>query len=193
MKPTIELLRRRLVESGVDLKRVAAEIAPRNPARSIIKLRAAFDEGKSTASTLETLRAKLGVSLEEWQAAVEEERRTECEEILAFQRRQFSPHLRIETVDEWRVSPLLADTILRRIETPPHWAELTEESEILRVVGEFIAKLKGDSALRIPIERVEAFLYRRAFDLAYRFGIDGDFRGRIDGVRIFPTFYFDLR
>lgn len=182
------IVHHRLDERGWDIKTLAAALAPKNPQGSLCKLREMLSGEHVRRGVLDAVCTTLEIDPAERKAALEEDRLARLKQIEEYQRPRFEPHFWIEVTRDWFPSLLTVTgpDIYRKIPVPPEIIGLEDEEEIIKQAGQFVSGHFDSKNRRVPREQVTHYLYRKAFDIAYRFKPDGTFVEKITAPIIAP-------
>ena len=187
-----------LAKRGWTLPQLARVLSPTRPEKSLRNLRNIYaGEGCGSKPQAEAIRKALEIPADEYEAALKADDEAlkagdaaRLEEIVEDQRRSFHPHLWIEVTRGWH-RPLLWLTgtdIYRKVAVPDEWAALQNEEEIIRRAGEMVAAHYLSKDLRVEKEHLVSYLYRREFELGYRFDPEGRFLEKVTRRVLAPIY-----
>jgi hypothetical protein len=186
MKAIRTLVQSRLQARGWSHQTLAETLTPHNPRKTLAKVKALLEEERHIPNLLDAVCRVLQIHRGEREAAETEDRRVYRQLVMDQQRRHFRPHLWTEVVPGFQRPLFMGADVFRKTELPAALLALEDEHEIIDRIGRFVAAHFCSSALRIEKWEVQLFLYRRSFDLAYRFTPSGDFLTKVEQPIIAP-------
>jgi len=200
MKALTQLVERHLSQKGWKLKELAVAINPHNPNKTLRKIlkvleREGFDLDRRNCM-IQTVARTLHISDAPLDAALEEDRQELWRQIGEAQRRSFKgPYIWIEVTPDWHpcLVSITGPNIYRKLSVPASLDVLKDEKDIIRVAGEFIAEHFRSGDLRVPQQQVTHYLYRKEFELGYRFTPDGKFVEKEIGIYFAPVWGVRIR
>ena len=197
MKEFTDLIERHLAEKGVTLEDLAKIHAPQHPEVALRKFRDHLSGTCFRDGVANSLCNLLGIDRAEKEAVIkagrEAEDRAFREEVKERQRRNFSPHIWIEVTRNWRPS-LLSITgpdIYRKLPVPERLEGLEDDDAIIAACGPFVAAHFTSGKCRVEPHQLRFYVYRKKFDLGYRFTADGGFVEKLEFDYVGP--YSDFR
>lgn len=188
------LVHQYLQSRGWELKDLAARIAPRNPGTALRKLTEMLNGARRSNPYAASVRSILEIPQPEMDEALRADRRAQYERIEAHQRAEFSPCFWIEVTPDWFPSliTIIGPAVYRRIAAPADLMALSNEEEIIQHAGRLVAAHFDSGQRRVPPEKITAYVYRRKFDLGYRFTPQGTFLEKTTTPILEPVTYFHL-
>ena len=192
MQAVTKLIQTHLQGREWTARTLAATLTPHNPRKTLGKLLALL-EGRNLPTLLDAVCGVLQVSQAERKAAEVEDQWAYRLFVLEQQRKRFRPHVWTETTLGFQRPLFMGADLFRRTELPAALLALEDEGEIIARVGQFVAAHFQSSALRVGKVEVQNFLYRKQFDLAYRFSPTGNFVTKVDRPIIAPEYSLVIR
>ena len=183
------LIESKLAGRGWKLTDLANALAPENPERTLAKLQAVMAGRRCRQPHAGAICRALAITTEEHQAARKADKAALWDAVAEEQRQRFTPHLWIEVKPGWWVSLLTitGPDIYRKVKVPEEWAALEDEAQIIRQVGGFVRAHFESKNLRVSKEELVSYLYRREFELGYRFTPEGQFMMMVTGRYLAPV------
>lgn len=191
MEAFAQLVRRHLDERGWNLKTLAGELAPKNPVVALRKLRELFSGECVRDGVINSVCACLAIDPVKRQVALADDALARRRRLEEYQSARFTPHLWIEVMDDWLpgLVTVIGVDFFRRVEVNDVLASATDDEKILRLASSMVVEHFNSDELRVPRDHVGQYLYRRRFDLGYRFTCEGGFIEKVTGPYLAPLTY----
>ena len=171
------LIESKLSARGWSLIDLAKALAPRNPDKTLRKLRAVIDHGRCSKLQMVAICRKLGITRAEHEEAMKSDTEAWWNSVAEEQRQHFTPHLWIEVGPTWFPSlvTVFGAEFFRRVQVPEDLVALEDEELIIQRAGGLVADHYQSKQRRVNTDEMTGYLYRREFQLAYRFTPCGAF------------------
>lgn len=195
MKAFSRIVHRHLDERGWSIKTLAATLAPKNPEVNLRKITELLSGEVVRLGLIDAICVTLNIEPSERKAALAEDQMSRRKEIEAYQRARFSPHLWIETRPGWfpNLVTFIGVDFFRKVKVGEVLPSLKTDEEIIGVAGELVAQHFKSPELKVSKDELASYLYRRSFDLAYRFTADGKFIEKVVGPYVAPMTAIRIR
>jgi hypothetical protein len=184
------LVHRHLDERGWTVEDLAALHAPQNPLIALRKISDLLSGDHTRQGLMDAICVRLNIAPAEREAALAEDQRTWQKEVEDYQWAHFKPHIWIGLKRGWPPSVIMRAIIgVKVLREVPATAELLAaetDEEIVKLTSGIVVAHYNSEALRVPREEVTFYLYRRTFDMAYRFTPDGGFVGKLTAPILAP-------
>jgi len=184
------LVHRHLDERGWTVEDLAASHAPRNPFAALRKINEMLSGDHIRQGLMDAICARLNIAPAERDAALAEDEKVWQKEVEEYQRAHFKPHIWIRVRPGWHpplwIIAIVGKDIFREVPATAELLAAETDEEIIKLTGCIVVEHYNSKALRVPREELTCFLYRRTFDMAYRFTPDGSFVEKVTAPILAP-------
>jgi hypothetical protein len=189
MKAFTQLIQRQLDDRGWTFDDLARAVAPRNPQVALRKFRALLEEGSRNHGVLNSICKTLEIDPIQRNQALRADQEEAWRRLAEEQRPHFKPHFWIEVTPDWRPSliTITGPNLYRRIAVPEEMEGLEDEQEIIEAAGRFVAAHFCSKDRKVAPSQLRYYLYRREFELGYRFTPEGGFVEKDETPYLSPT------
>lgn len=189
------LVQRHLDARGWSIRILASSIAPRHPAVALRKIGELLDGSHPRRGVLDAICRVLAIDPEARKEALKEDFLAWQRQLEESERSHFHAHVWVETTPNWFPSlvTVLGPDFFQKTPATSELLSASNDEEIIALAGELVANLSRSAGPHVPRKYVASYLYRRAFDLAYRFSPDGRFVEKITKPIIEPRAWARIR
>lgn len=176
-----QLVHRHLFERGWTVEDLASSHAPKNPLIALRKLENLLAGGSVSQGLADAICARLNIAPAERKAALAEDQRVWQKEVEDYQRAHFKPHIWIRVRPGWHpplwIIAIVGKDIFREVPATAELLAAQTDEEIVKLTSGIVVEHYNSKDLKVPREEVDFYLYRKTFDVAYRFTPEGSFVG----------------
>jgi hypothetical protein len=174
---------RHLDERGWTVQDLAASHAPRNPFVALRKINELLSGEQVRQGLMDAICTALHIADADREAALAEDQRVWQKEVEDYQRAHFKPHIWIKVKRGWHpplvIIAFVGADVFREVPAPAELLAAKTDEEIIRLTGRIVVEHYNSKARRVPRDQLDFYLYRKTFDVAYRFTPDGSFVGKV--------------
>jgi hypothetical protein len=176
-----QLVHRHLFERGWTVQDLARSHAPKNPLVALRKINELLSDEHFRQGLADAICARLNIAPAEREAALVEDQRTWRKEVEDHQRAYFKPHIWIRVRHGWNpplvIIAIAGKDIFREVPATSELLAAETDEEIVKLTSGIVVEHYNSKDLKVPREEVDFYLYRKTFDVAYRFTPEGSFVG----------------